>query len=559
MVVRILVEKYPSGSSVRLRLSVFALAVLAVMLAFTTVSTKSATASAKNANLDGTWKVVAGGSTGFLVISGENVNTGSFGGEIEGGSSRSPLKIVAGRVSGNQFSLTCEIAGTVVGEHGAQFDYGGTVNGNDMSIKETGLRVWHNGHPVDATYKNPGPWPGTRESKGPAVSSVTPAAGLIAGGTNIAISGSGFLKADGVHFRMSDGKLISVASFSVASDSLINAVLPNIENQADFKLNLFPSDVIVSVGTKDSPISTHDAFTFERLTVTGLSIHTGLPDGGTDVKVKGSGFIGVTKVEFRPARLVSLDSALEGVIVRVESPTELLVQVPKGKNLISPGLTSYLTNVVVSVGSLDSAVTKADQYSYEFLLLTKVSPSSGPFTGGNEILLSGSDFPQVSNVYFLYDPNKAGVNARYTLVSPNRIRVLVPDMSGFAPPGIHSLKVDIIVTALGTSTKAHPTDQYILANLEVRSLSPSTGPAGGTTRVTLSGSGLTGATAVTLSNGTQSFKVTPVVSSDTSLTFTTPSLAKLKSVTALGFHVTVSVGSVTSSTGKSPLFTYLKK
>ncbi len=559
MVVRLMGKGYPSGGSLRLRLSVLALAVLTIMLAFTAVSTNSATASSKNANLDGTWKVVADGSTGFFVISGENVNTGSFGGKIEGGSLRSPMQIVAGHVSGNQFSLTSEVAGTVVGEHGAQFDYGGTVNGNKMSIKETGIRVWNHGHPVDATSKNPGPWPGTRKSKGPAVSSVTPAAGLISGGTNIAIAGSGFMNADGVHFRMSDGKLISVASFSVASDSLINAVLPNIENQADLKLNLFPSDVIVSVGTKDSPVSKHDRFTFERLTVTGLSIHTGLPDGGTDVKVKGSGFIGVTKVEFRPARLVSLDSALEGVNVRVYSPTEMLVQVPKGKNLISPGLTSYLTNVVVSVGSLDSAVTKADQYAYEYLLLTKVSPSNGPFTGGNNILLSGSDFPQVSNVYFLYDPNKAGVNARYTLVSPNRIQVLAPNLSGFAPPGIHSLKVDIIVTALGTSTKAHPADQYIFSNLEVRSLSPSTGPAGGTTRVTVSGSGFTGATAVTLSNGTQSFKVTPVVTSDTSLTFTTPSLAKLKSVTALGFHVTVSVGTVTSSASKSPLFTYFKK
>ena len=555
-----MVDEYPSGGSIRLRLLVFALAWLATMLAFTTVSTKPATASEKNANLEGTWKVVAGSSTGFFVISGENVSTGSFGGEIEGGSVRSPMKIVVGRVSGNQFSLTSEVAGTVVGEHGAQFDYSGTVNGNDMSIKEIGIRVWRNGHPVDATPKNPGPWPGTRESKGPAVSGVSPAVGLIAGGTNIAISGSGFLKADGVHFRMPDGKLISVASFSVASDSLINAVLPNIENQADFKLNLFPSDIIVSVGTKDSPISKHDVFTFERLTVTGLSVHTGLPDGGTDVKVKGSGFIGVTKVEFKPARLVSLDPALEGVNVRVESPTELLVQVPKGKNLISPGMTSYLTNVVVSDGSLNSAVSSADQYSYAFLLLTKVSPSSGPLTGGNLVLLSGSDFPQVSNVFFLYDPNKAGIPAlHFTLVSPNRIEAKVPDMSRFAPPGIQSLKVDVIVTALGTATKAHAADQYIFSNLVVRSVSPSTGPAGGTTRVTLSGSGLTGATAVTLSNGTQSFKVTPVVSSDTSLTFTTPSLAKLKSVTALGFHVTVSVGSVTSSKAKSPLFTYLKK
>jgi hypothetical protein len=138
--------------------------VLLSILPLVALPATSAVASAKNANLDGRWTVKDGKSTGFLVISGEDVATGTFGGDIEGGGLNAALPIVAGQVTGDRFTLTSEVAGTVVNENGAQFDYGGTVDGNKMTIEETGVRTWKNGRSIDSSYEDGGPWPATRAS-----------------------------------------------------------------------------------------------------------------------------------------------------------------------------------------------------------------------------------------------------------------------------------------------------------------------------------------------------------------------------------------------------------
>jgi hypothetical protein len=136
---------------------------MALLLPALLLSSSPATASAKNANLDGTWDV-AGSSNGTLKISGENVASGSFGGIVQAKDkdASTALTIVDGRVTGDAFTFTGEQAGTVVDEHGAQFDYAGTVSGNNMIIKLTGLRVWNDGKPVDATDDDRGPFKATR-------------------------------------------------------------------------------------------------------------------------------------------------------------------------------------------------------------------------------------------------------------------------------------------------------------------------------------------------------------------------------------------------------------
>jgi hypothetical protein len=139
----------------RLTLTVAACALLPALVA---ISTTSAIASTRNANLDGKWTL----SSGYLVVSGENVTTGTFGGFVKSDKASSSIPIATGLVVGDSFSFTSEIAGTVVDVNGAQFDYAGTVNGNTMSIKETGLRVWHKGHRVSAVDDDPGPYTATR-------------------------------------------------------------------------------------------------------------------------------------------------------------------------------------------------------------------------------------------------------------------------------------------------------------------------------------------------------------------------------------------------------------
>ena len=57
-------------------------------------------------------------------------------------------------------------------------------------------------------------------------------------------------------------------------------------------------------------------------------------------------------------------------------------------------------------------------------------------------------------------------------------------------------------------------------------------------------------------SGTQSVIATPKVLSDSSLSFTTPSIAKLAGLTSLVFKVSVSVGAVSSAPSATAIVTY---
>jgi hypothetical protein len=102
---------------------------------------------------------VASDGKGILVISNENVTTGTFGGALSGSGVSFP--IIAGQVTGTSFTLTIEVAGTVVGEHGEQIDFGGTVNGDKITLTSTATRAWANGESVKGD--NPGTYHGTRK------------------------------------------------------------------------------------------------------------------------------------------------------------------------------------------------------------------------------------------------------------------------------------------------------------------------------------------------------------------------------------------------------------
>jgi hypothetical protein len=83
---------------------------------------------------------------------------------------------------------------------------------------------------------------------GPSVSSVTPAAGPEAGGTEVTISGSGFTGATGVQFGT-----VAATSFKVNSSSSITAVAPKGSGTVD---------VTVTTPVGQSSISPADQFTY---------------------------------------------------------------------------------------------------------------------------------------------------------------------------------------------------------------------------------------------------------------------------------------------------------
>jgi len=114
-------------------------------------------------------------------------------------------------------------------------------------------------------------------------------------------------------------------------------------------------------------------------------------------------------------------------------------------------------------------------------VLSSVVPTSGPAAGNNDVTLNGSGFSGVTAVSF-------GSHPALSYVVNSTIRI-----TAVAPPGSGSVPVTV-KTPSGTS---NPITYTYAALPTLTSLAPSQGPSSGGTSVVLTGTGFSGATAVT--------------------------------------------------------------
>jgi hypothetical protein len=120
--------------------------------------------------------------------------------------------------------------------------------------------------------------------------------------------------------------------------------------------------------------------------------------------------------------------------------------------------------------------------------VTGLSPSSGPAVGGTTVTVIGSGFGSATPVVHF-----GGVTAHVTSSTPTSVTVVTPDVTFGGTAGV-------TVTTTGTSAGTSPvvaTSQFTFLSPQVASVVADHGPAAGGMQVTISGSGFTGATAVT--------------------------------------------------------------
>jgi IPT/TIG domain/Regulator of chromosome condensation (RCC1) repeat len=133
--------------------------------------------------------------------------------------------------------------------------------------------------------------------------------------------------------------------------------------------------------------------------------------------------------------------------------------------------------------------------------VSRVSPSVGPTAGGTTVTVTGSGFKDVSAVRF------GSSNATsFTVTSPTSITAV-------SPPGTPS-SVDVtVIAAAGTSpTGAGDRFEY-LSVPTIKKLAPKSGPTGGGTMVTITGTELAGASAVSFgATAATNFTVTSATS-----------------------------------------------
>lgn len=157
--------------------------------------------------------------------------------------------------------------------------------------------------------------------------------------------------------------------------------------------------------------------------------------------------------------------------------------------------------------------------------ITDITPSAGPTAGGTAVAIDGAGFAAGATVTF------GGVAATsVVIVNAGRITCVTPAHAEGA--------VDVVVTVGNLSATAAGAFTYSDAAVTLTSIDPTTGPVGGNTLVTLTGTGFASNATVTF-DGTQATSITVV--NATTITCRTPAHA------AGAVDVTVALGAATAT------------
>ena len=322
----------------------------------------------------------------------------------------------------------------------------------------------------------------------PTVTGLNPTSGSTLGGNNVVITGTGFTGVTGAAGVTFGGT--NATSYIVNSDTTITAVAPAHAAGA--------ADVIVTHADGASANTAADNYNYvapTAPTVTGLAPTGGPITGGTAVIITGTGFTGATDVDF---------GATPATAFVVQNDTQIAAT--------APAHAAGTVQVSVTTAAGTSANTAADNYTYGATAPTvsDVTPSGGPITGGNLVVIEGTGFTGVTAVSF-------GGTAATTFVVNDSTPI-----TATAPAHAAGTVQVAVTTAAGTSVNTIADDYTYGAAPAVTGVNPASGTTAGGTAVIITGTGFTGATGVTF-GGTAA--TTVIVNSDTTITATTPAHA----------------------------------
>ena len=270
-----------------------------------------------------------------------------------------------------------------------------------------------NSSPVSAdrfTYRNT-----------PAVTGVAPAAGPLAGGGTVTITGGGFTSATKVLFAGTT----PATNLTVVSDTKLTATVPARSSGT--------VGIIVKTPAGTSPNVAAGDYTYTNSpAVTGLTPAGGPSAGRTTVTVTGAGFTGATGVLF---------GSVAATDFTVVSDNQITATAPAGSGVAA---------VVVAGAAGTSAKTGWDNYTYAPVPnVAAVSPSTGPTTGATTVTVTGTGFTGATAVAFAATPALA-------------IRVLsASSLLAIAPAGTGT--ADITVVTPGGASSKTAVDRYTYA------------------------------------------------------------------------------------------------
>ena len=412
-----------------------------------------------------------GGSVVLTATANKNVGPTPYGLSIFDASTGAELVHVG---SGTSTSVTVSQSTAIVQRYVA------------MICNAKGANAQADSSPVVVTWGTPTP--------APTVSSVGPSSGPTTGGTSVTITGTNLGGATAVRFGASAATITSDTTTQIVATSPAAAA--------------GTVDITVTTAGGTSGVSSADQFTYvvAAPTVTGISPTSGPTAGGTSVTITGTSFTGATAVMFGSTAATSFT---------VNSPTQITA--------VAPAEAVGTVDITVTTTAGTSAVSPADQFAYVTgPTVASVSPTSGPTAGGTSVTITGTSFTGATAVMF---GNTAATS--FTVNSATQITAVAPAQAAGT--------VDLTVTTPGGTSALSQADQftYLVNTPTVTSISPTSGPTAGGASVTITGTNLTGATAVmfgttaatsfTVNSATQITAVAPAGAAGTvDLTVTTP-------------------------------------
>lgn len=255
-----------------------------------------------------------------------------------------------------------------------------------------------------------------------------------------------------------------------ASTGLISGTTPTVATQTNYSVTVSATNQgNVTAGTKTFTITVNPP----PPTVTARSPTSGAITGGTSVIVTGTSFTSASAVKF---------GATAASFV-VNSATQITAT--------APAASLGTVDITVTNPGGTSATSLSDQYTYlpPVPTVSAISPTSGPAAGGTSVTITGTNFS--GSGYTTTAVNFSGTPATsYTVNSATQI-------TATAPAGTAGTAVDITVTNGGGTSATSSADMYTYGTAPtVTGVSPASGPAAGSTSVTITGSNFSGATGV---------------------------------------------------------------
>ena len=288
----------------------------------------------------------------------------------------------------------------------------------------------------------------------PTLISVSPTSGPLTGGTTVTLVGANL-----------SGAIVTVNS-SVAT------LLSNSATQITF---LTPSSTagIVDLLVITAGGTAATSFTYLNVpTISSISPNTGPDSGGTSIVITGSNFNGITGVTI---------GANAATNIVVASSTSILAQTPAG----TAGAKNVVVTTATSSGTKENGFTYTDNSTIPSI--SAIAPNSGTSLGGSAVTISGANLLGATGVSF------GGV------ACPTFVVASATSIVAISPPGVEGAARDVVViTPSGPITQANAFTYFDFSVPTISGISPTIGLTSGGTAITISGTNLSGSSAVTV-------------------------------------------------------------